>query len=158
MRIPRIGGPNCHNFHDSSLLEFELSPQLDEIICILSTPDEYNFQNIWQLSFSGVLRFEYEVTGEGIGEAFPIEIYDIYKLEESDELNRWKKRLELLEIPNDQVEKLNHIVLASSFYRGWGKNKDLEGINIICRDVTVCPAPAHFEKFKVKRPTIESDS
>jgi hypothetical protein len=89
----------------------------------------------WQIEFIGLLKFEFETLGVGIGEQAPIEIYDIYSLEESEEISRWSQRLERL--GDADPKRVKHIVLASSFYRGWGEREPLEGIELICRDVVI---------------------
>jgi len=135
MKIPKIGSPQEHDFHDSILEDIKISNRLDEIVIIVSTPQGNN-RFSWKVKFSEILRFEYETTGIGVKQKQPIDIYDIYNLINSEEKNRWKERFELKEI---DVNNIFHIELASSLYRGWGKNKDLDGINIICKSVSIEP-------------------
>ena len=156
MVIPSLGGPEKHEFHDSSLVDLVIDPQLNRIVAILSTPSADGIPSVWKLTFTGVLRFDFETLGNGAGEAFPIEIYDVYCLDDSAECERWRERLRVLEGPRADASKVRHVVLASSFYRGWGQNEDDEGINIVCRDVEIDYAPAKYSKHRYDRPTIEA--
>lgn len=152
--IPKIKGPKHHDFHDSSLIDISVGPHLDSIKIVVSTPDE----SLWLIDLGGVLRFEYETLGTGAEEEhnIPLEIYDIYIDEGSEEQNRWAQRLRVLGVDAKNSKKVFHVVLASSFVRGWGKNKESEGINIICRTVSVYPAPEHYHGAEYSRPTIEA--
>ncbi|MDH3976834.1 MAG: hypothetical protein OEV42_21440 [Deltaproteobacteria bacterium] len=156
MKKPNIGAPGSKDFHDSSLIKFEINPCLDQVSLIVSTPDEYSVQQVWMIKLIGVLRVEYETTGIGFGEEFPLEIYDIYNCIDSEEFQRWNKRFHDLELNQKDRNKLCHIVLASSYYRGWGKNEKLDGIHIICRKWSVDFAPKKYEKYKYERPYIDA--
>lgn len=159
MTVPQILGPDGHDFHDSSLIDFRINRSMNEVSIVLSTPDETDNQELWQITLSGVLRLEYETVGDGsptVSEELdiPLEVYDVSNDTESEEYSRWKKRLEDLEIKTD-TSSLYHIILSSSFLRGWGKNESLEGISIVCRKVTVEQAPLDYKK---KRGHCESAS
>jgi hypothetical protein len=156
MKKPTIGGPGTKDFHDSSLINIGINPCLDQIELIVSTPDEYSIQHLWMIKLFGVLRFEYETTGIGFGEEFPVEIYDIYNYSDSEEFKRWNERFVDLELSKKDQEKLCHIVLASSYYRGWGKNEELDGIHIICRKWSVDYAPKEYEDYRYERPYIDA--
>lgn len=155
MKKPTIGGPSTKEFHDSSLISFMINPCLDQIELVVSTPDKHSVHHVWLIKFFGILRIEYETTGIGYGEEFPIEIYDIYDYNDSDEFMRWKKRFVDLDLSKEDQTKLCHIVLASSYYRGWGKNKELDGIHILCRKWSVDYASKKYENFKYERPYID---
>lgn len=156
MPIPSLGGPERHDFHDSSLVDIVVGPTLNQIDVILSTPSKKGGANVWRLRFSGVLRFEYETLGNGAGEAFPIEIYDVYELSESVEKDRWTQRLRTLADSADQSPNVHHVVLASSFYSGWGKNEQQDGINVLCRAVQIGHAPPDYGSHTYERPVIEA--
>jgi len=135
MKPPRIRPADGRNseFHDSGLIEFRVSPTFDWMVIVVSTPDEGGGENQWQIKFTGLLRLEFETSGNGAGETFPGEIYDIYEFADSDERSRWVKRLSVLEDLQVQNDHVHHIVLASSLVRGWGDRGDLDGVHIICR-------------------------
>lgn len=160
MQKPEIKGPDCHDFHDSSLIDFLISPHLDSVSVVLSTPDEHSIESLWLVECKGVVRLEYETVGDGISHnaRVPLEIYDVYIDHSSDEQQRWKERLKLLgDGTAGKPRRIFHVVLASSFIRGWGKNEYLEGINIICRSVSVRRAPPKYNNFKYSRPKITAD-
>jgi hypothetical protein len=46
----------------------------------------------------------------------------------------------LLGVPSEEVKEVVHLVLASSSAARWGDREQLEGVQIICREVVVCPA------------------
>ena len=133
-----LGGSSLHEFHDSQLLNLEFSSDLSEIVIDIATPtqDVGKFK-VWRVRFLGVLRYEQETLGDGSHLISPVEIYDIYALKESVELQRWRDRLRALGHSKKDLLGLSHIVLASSFYRGWGENEHLEGVNLICRNVEI---------------------
>jgi hypothetical protein len=156
--IPQISGPaDGHDFHDSSLIDFWISPHLDVVEIVVSTPDEHSIERLWSIRCEGVLRLEYETLGDGsdLSHAPPIEVYDIYNDEESRERARWIDKLQILGVPKSQAGKLYHLVLASSFLRGWGEREYLDGIHIICRKVTVEHAPSRYKGQEYSRPRIE---
>lgn len=157
--IPRIRSAHeDQDFHDSSLIDLQISPQLNSIRAIVSTPDEHGIENLWMLTFSGVLRFEYETVGEGTeSDAGPLEVYTIYNDLQSEERARWVTRLHDVGVPRHEAERVWHVVLASSFARGWGRNRQLEGLQIVCRDVRVERAPADYRGAQFRRPRIEAD-
>lgn len=157
---PEIEGPDKHNFHDSSLIDFIVSPHLDTVKVVVSTPDDSLVQRLWLIEFGGVLRLEYETLGNGKDESYgtPHEIYDIYNDNLSAERQRWVKRLNLLGVGARDADNLYHIVLASSFMRGWGNNEHLEGINIICRSVTIMHAPKEYRGLEYSRHRIEGSA
>ena len=156
---PEIQGPDSHDFHDSSLIDFMVSSHLDEVKIVVSTPDEHLSERLWLIEFKGVLSLEYETLGSGTGENYdiPLEIYDIYNDRSSKERSRWIKRLQLLGVDAKDANNVLHIVLASSFMRGWGENEGIEGISIICREVTVMQAPNKYHGMEYARPRIEGD-
>jgi hypothetical protein len=129
--------PNI-SFHDSRLLEFNLSPRLDALTAVLQTSSQ---QRVYSLHFGSVLRLEFETTG--VGEyASNLSIYEVYAIDD-DEHARWTERLRLLadhdstvEIPTD-YGKVHHVILASSLLRGLGDRVDLEGISIVCRSIEI---------------------
>ena len=106
--------------------------------------------------FVGLLRFDLETLGIGAGEKFPAEIYDIYIDKGSRESKKWKERLMALGVDKKEAEKVAHIVLASSFFRGWGENETKEGIEIICRSWEIERAPSEYDNLKYIRPYIEA--
>ncbi len=134
---PKILGPDHHDFHDSSLEKIEFSESLDKLIIIVSNFFAGGNQKYWKITFSGLLRFDFETVGIGGGEKYPIEIYDIYEFPESPEKLRWYGRLQFLGISEKNLNNLHHIVLASSHFRGWGRNEEIEGLNIICRNYEI---------------------
>ena len=157
-RPPRILPANSRgtdDFHDSSLIDISINPSLNTITATLSTPDEHGFQRLWTVRFSGVLRFEYEIRGDGLEATDnPVEIYSIYSREEGAQWDRWRKRLQALGGGAIKDVKLFHVVLASSFASGWGDNEDLEGISVVCREVIVEPAPDEYVGREFSRPSI----
>jgi hypothetical protein len=158
---PRIEtSPEDGDFHDSSLIDLEVSPQLDHIRVIVSTPDEHGIERLWMITFTGVLRFEYETVGDGEPRAtrVPIEIYAIYTDASAPEHQRWVARLIEVGVPKNRAKTVWHVVLASSFARTWDETRDLEGIRIVCRDVRVDPAPRDYEGSEFHRPVIEGDT
>jgi hypothetical protein len=159
--VPKIEGPNqSHDFHDSSLIDFTVSPSLDTVRIVVSSPDESSTERLWLIECKGVLRLEYETLGDGRSSFnnIPLELYDIYNDVSSQERHRWVKRLKLLGVDAKDANNVFHIVLASSFMRGWGENEDIEGINIICRSVAVKHAPDEYQGMEYSRPRIESDN
>lgn len=159
-QVPEIRGPmEDQEFHDSSLLDFQVAPQLNQVRIIVSTPDEHDVQQLWMITFYGVLRLEFETVGDGqsAAHAAPVEVYDIYDDVGSKEQRRWAERLRDLDVLDNDARKVRHIVLASSFMRGWGRNENMEGIQIICRDVRVEPAPRDYDGYQYRRPWIEAD-
>lgn len=153
-----IKGPDDHDFHDSSLIDFIVAHTLDRVSIVISTPDENGVEHLWRIEFDAVLRLEYESLGVRSmhNDEAPVEIYDIYNDYFSEERGRWTKRLRQLGESEDEAKRVFHIVLASSFIRGWGENEGLEGINIICRQVQVKPAPEEYKGMEYRRPRIQS--
>lgn len=157
---PQIRGPKDEqDFHDSSLIDLQVGPQLDVIRAIVSTPDEGQVERLWMLTFGGVLRFEYETVGDG-GESAgiaPLEVYTIYNDSQGSERRRWVERLTQVGVSRSEANKVWHVVFASSFARGWGANEHLEGPQIVCRSVTVERAPGDYTGSEFRRPRIEAD-
>ena len=118
------------DFHDSSLLSIDLKPTLDEIEVKLNIQDGRSVV----ISFRKILSFFYETTGFGMPEIFPVEIYEIYLLRE-EKYSRWLNRLEEL---GSNEGSLYNIILASSYYQGWGENNSLEGLDIVCKELDIC--------------------
>ena len=157
-KVPAISLPGgSDDFHDSSLVDVQFTPRLDLMRVVLSTPAENGGQNLWQLTFSGVLRVEFEITGSGelSRSPIPVEVYSVYRDRGSDEERRWSDRLKDLGEPVAPAPQVQHIVLASSHVRGWGAKSGLEGIQIICRDVRIDPAPPDYRGYEYSRPRIE---
>ena len=140
------------DLHDSSLIEINITSDLTTIEIVLSVPfNEYSEKMIIFLC-KGVLRFEFETTGDGEQDitGIPIEIYDIYNDKNSKEYERWKDRIQLLN--GDPVDpSLYCIIFASSFIRGWGKRDGLEGMNVICRGIELKDAPKKYLGREYKR-------
>lgn len=161
MKTPAIGPlGEADDFHDSSLVDFQVTRHLDQVRLILSTPDEAGAARLWQIMCSGVLRLEFETLGEGASDERgpPLEIYSVYEDPESGERARWVERLVRLGVPKSDARGLHHIVFAGSFQRGWGRNEGLEGISIVCLSVTVERAPQDYRGSEYLRPRIEGDS
>lgn len=143
--IPKIGTVGkVSDFHDSSLVAFEYLPLQGTARVILSTPNEFDTQELWLVQLCGVLEIELQTVGDG--EVYPLvylpEIYDVYDAPDSLCGKRWKRRLEALGLKEPHI----HVVtFASSYLRGWDNNEDLEGIRITCREVTVDYAPPSEE-------------
>ena len=159
MRTPRIGPPSeSSDFHDSSLVGITVEPDFRVIRLVVSTPDERGVERLWMIVCEGVLRFEMEHAGPGSevtqNEA-PIEVYTVYNDLDSCERQRWIRRLIGLGVSDEQARAIWHLVLASSFMRGWGDNEDLEGMSIVCRSVAVRPAPAEYAGREFSRPRID---
>jgi hypothetical protein len=159
MNRPIIKGPDHHDFHDSSLIDFTVAPTLDRVSIVVSTPDENGIEHLWLIQLDGVLRLEYESLGLRSTQSpeAPVEIYDIYNDYFSEERSRWINRFRLSGENPDEANRVFHIVLASSFIRGWGKNERLEGINIICRKVQIEVAPDEYSGMEYSRHRIESE-
>jgi hypothetical protein len=154
MKTPTIRPCNGKSteFHDSSLIDFQAGPDLTSVTVVVSTPDEFGVQHLWEVAFQGVLRLEFETVGTGEEDKLhPPEIYDISDHPESAEYMRWKQRL--VDIDEDE-KKLHHIVLASGFICGWGERNSLEGISIICRSFQVRPADRKYRGQEFSRPVI----
>src|SRR5688500_14182374 len=128
MDTPTIKGPDHHDFHDSTLIDFFVAPTLERVTIVVSTPDENQVERLWLIELDGVLRLEYENLGiRSIQNNEPlIEIYDIYNDYFSEERSRWIKRFRLLGENEDEAKSVFHIVLGSSSVRGWGKHEGLE--------------------------------
>lgn len=121
---------NQHVFHDSLLTELSFNQDLTVLDVIL----ECNFyqHKHWRLTFTGVLKFEFETTGAAFPHYLPVDIYDVHVQKSSKELQRWKYRLEQLGIETEVFD----VILCSSTLRGlFHDRKDLEGIQIICREI-----------------------
>ena len=157
MRIPQILPPGEHDdFHDSSLIDVQLHPSLTELRVVLSTPNAQGREELWMITFGGLLRLEFETVGRGTGAAMtPVEIYSVYSDSRSDELLRWRARLAALASGARESPEVHHVVLASSFQRGWGERSGLEGIQIICRQFRIEPAPRDYRGSEYSRPRIE---
>jgi hypothetical protein len=158
--IPNIEPPGGNDaFHDSSLLDVQVSPQLDQMRIVLSTPNSSGVERLWMVTFIGVLRVEFETAGTGtrpVGGP-PLEVYSVYEEADSDERTRWINRLRQLGEPPHEADSVRHIVLASSIERGWGAREQLEGIQVVCRDVRVEPAPRDYTGGEYSRPRIEGE-
>src|SRR5688572_10989842 len=91
---PQIRGPGeADDFHDSSLIAVHIAPSLQEIRVVLSTPDQHGVEKMWLLTFSGLLRFEFETLGNGrLSTNTPVEVYSVYEERESAEQTRWVER------------------------------------------------------------------
>lgn len=154
MKIPRVEPVGeSDDFHDSSLIDVALSPTLHELRVVLSTPNEEGVEELWLLTFRGLLRLEFETTGDGKARsAAPLEVYSVYTDPHSAEVKRWRLRWK----PHDGTD-IKHVVLASSFQRGWGDRQSLEGIQVICREVEVLPAPRDYRGGEFTRPRIDAD-
>ena len=160
MKKPQISAlGKGSDFHDSSLISFFIHPSLNYISIVVSTPDKYGNESLWQIDFDRILRLEFEILGSGDKSATigaPIEIYEIFQETNSSEYTRWVKRLELLGISTREAKEVKHIVLASSFIRGWGEKEYLEGINIICRDIRIEAVSKNSGYNTFSRPRIEA--
>lgn len=135
MRKPQILAPGKSvDFHDSSLVKLEVDSNLQTIKVVLSVPDGYGNEQLWQVTLSGILSFDFEITGDGFESNFaPIEIYAVYEDPTSREAQRWTERLRVL----DADSEARHVMFSSSFVRGWGENEEQDGISIVCRDFAV---------------------
>ena len=124
-----------HGFHDSFLESIKFNFDLSVLeVCVYC---DFYEHKMWKIIMSGVLKFEYETLGSGVTQdsSQPVDIYEIYIDKESEETIRWKKRLKEL---GEREIKVYHIVLASTMHRGLlHDNKDMEGIQIICRNVSI---------------------
>jgi hypothetical protein len=158
-RLPKI--PNLEDetddFHDSHLIDLIFNPSLDELDIVLSTPDEHLRQQLWQLSFHGLLRFEFEHIGDGADapRSHTVGIHSVYNDKKSEERERWVERLVTLGVPPQDAASVKHIVMANSTIGGWGERQHLQGINIICRDVTIAKAPPRYIDTEIWRPPDE---
>jgi hypothetical protein len=126
MAITRKLSPHI-NFHDSTLIKAVFADGLYQFQAIVYAPNDgpdWDKGRFYQLSFLDVLRLELEVSGP---QAYPgpVEVYEIY-LEEGEEYHRWREWLAKPDRP------IYHVMLASSFARGWGKNEALGGISVVC--------------------------
>jgi hypothetical protein len=113
MNTPTIKGPDHHDFHDSSLIDFIVAPSLDRVTIVVSTPDENQVQWLWLIEFDGVLRLEYEnprIRSMESNEE-PVEIYDIYNYHLSEERSRWIKRFRLLGESDEEAKGVFHMFL-----------------------------------------------
>ena len=161
LKTPEIRGPrDSGDFHDSSLIDFLTGPHLDTIEIVVSTPDELSVPHLWLVRFTGVLRLEFETLGDGttVHPEIPLGIYDIYELHDA-ERERWIERLKLLRECDGATgwATVHHVVLASSSARGWGEREHLEGIHIVCQNVTIRPAPPKYRGREYVQPTIEGN-
>lgn len=144
--IPNIGNVGeVSDFHDSSLVAFQYFPIQDCLVVVLSTPNENDVQELWQIRLYGVLEIEFETLGEGDPPEPQVapEIYDVYDDPSNMVAKRWTKRLEELSLNHLEIHV---ITFASSFFRGWGENNDLEGIRVICRDFSVEQASGNYNE------------
>lgn len=158
---PRIGeAGEGSDFHDSSLIDFSYEPATSRLRVVLSTPDERGVESLWSIEMRGVLRIEMESVGEGSESepALPPEIYDVYTSRSSQEFRRWLNRMKDLGESSSQGDPVYHVVLASSFLRGWGENESLEGISVICREFSVQPASEQYRGKEFSRPRIPGAS
>ena len=148
MNYPTIKGPDHHDFHDSSLIDFIVAPDLNRISVVVSTPAENFVEHMWQIEFDEVLRLEFESLGIRSlqHQEVPVEIYDVYDDYFSEERKRWIDRFRLLGESEEKAKRVHHIVLASSSIRGWGEREKMEGINILCRSFQIRPAPHQFHE------------
>ncbi len=129
---PRIEGPERHDFHDSGLVGFEVSPDLSTISVELEIGFGRFQGQLWRLTFSQVLRFEFETLGLGLAGSQPVEVHDVYRVKDSEQIKYWESRLVALGIPESEA-RVHHIVLASGNFRGLHPGS--EGIEILCRRV-----------------------
>ena len=129
MNHPTIKGPDHHDFHDSSLIDFTVAPTLDRVSLVVSTPDENRIEHLWLIQFDEVLRLEYETLELRSMQSHeaPVEIYDIYNDHLSEERSRWINRFRLLGENMEEANRVFHIVLASSSMRGWGRTSTSKG-------------------------------
>lgn len=122
-------------FHDSFLRRASFSDDLSCLEIILEC--SFYKHKFWKLSFNGLLRFEFESIGTGIRLNEPVDIYEVCVEKTSAQLSRWEQRMEQLEVKG----KVYHIVLCSSYLRGLlDDNKDLEGIQVVCREIEISKA------------------
>jgi len=161
IKVPEIRGPTeDSDFHDSSLVDLSISPQLDTIRIVVSTPDEHAVERLWTVACTGVLRLEFESLGSGepisCSNVAPLGSYTIYNDPVSDEQRRWAQRLEKLGVSSREARSVRHLVLASSFVCGWEEYESLEGVHIICRQVEVSPAPPIYKGMEFRQPRIEA--
>ena len=148
-KFPQVGpSDDADDFRDSSLINLQLSPDLCVITAILSTPDEHGFQRLWQLTFSGVLRFEFEQSGDGSPSARgePVPIDNVYDARDNPERGRWVEHLRVRGVGVREAEDIKYVVLANSFLRGFGGRENLHGITIVCRHVEVGYAPSRYHR------------
>jgi hypothetical protein len=131
---PLICGPERHDFHESALIGFEISRDLRTISVELEIGYGSFREQLWRLTFSQVLRFEFETIGLGLAGAQPVQVYDVYRVKESEQIKHWEDRLVASGISQSEAKVL-HIVLASGDVRGLHPRS--EGLEIICRRVEV---------------------
>ncbi len=157
MRVgPTIGkaGEN-ESFHDSSLIAFNYLPVEETLKVVLSTPNESDVQELWEIRLSGVLAIELETLGDGEPvHCIPPEIYDVYDESSGTVAKRWETQLQKLGIKHPNIHV---ITFASSYLRGWGEKNEMEGIRVACRKVTVEAASEEFGGNEYSRPRIASD-
>ena len=155
MNVPEIRplGEPC-DFDDSSLLFLGYVPETETVRVVLSTPDEWDHERLWEIQLSGVLRMDLESVGDGGTQHpdSPPEIYSVYLDDKDSERARWVRRLR--ETGAREPEQVHCVMLASSYLRGWGERENLEGIRIVCRQWTIGPAPAEFSGREFQRPKI----
>ena len=154
--MPTIRGSHgSSDFHDSSLVAFHYLPIDETVVAVLSTPNRFDEQELWQINLSGVLAVEFETLGSGEPPVAktPPEIYDVYDESSGHVVQRWVRRLEQLGVSDPNVHV---IVFASSFIRGWGINSELEGIRVVCRKFEISRASREYQGHKFARPRIES--
>jgi|GEM_PF-2353670 len=119
-------------FHDSFLKNVNFNKDLSVLEIDLEC--DYYGHSLWRIIFKGVLKFEFESLGTGITLIEPVDIYEVFLDHSSEETLRWKNRLGVLEVESE----IYHVVLCSSYIRGLlHDNKDMEGIQIICRDIEI---------------------
>ncbi|MBK9453576.1 MAG: hypothetical protein IPN95_30155 [Bacteroidetes bacterium] len=90
---PSIDGPERHDFHDSALMGFEISRDLRTISVELEIGYGRFRGQLWRLTFSQVLSFEFETIGLGIGGSQPVDVHDVYRVTDSEQIKRWEDKL-----------------------------------------------------------------
>ncbi len=131
---PSIDGPERHDFHDSALMGFEISCDLRTISVELEIGYGRFRGQLWRLTFSQVLSFEFETIGLGIGGSQPVDVHDVYRVTDSEQIKRWEDKLIGSGTPKSDA-RVHHIVLASGDFRGLHPRS--EGIEILCRQVEI---------------------
>jgi hypothetical protein len=158
MQVPEIRrARESSDFHDSSLIDLRVDPYSEVLSVVLSVPTNTGEERLWQLQFVGLLQLELRSMGNGRSpdSRVPPEIYDVYSDDESEEFQYWASRLALLE--GQRPKDLKHVVLASSYLRGWDDREGLEGISIVCRSIEIGHAPSRYQGHEYSRPRIEGE-
>jgi hypothetical protein len=136
-------------FDDSFLLSIDFSEWTEQISISLYCPNAKRLRKnnrYLKVIFKRILFFGFEAAALGEFGTKPFFLNGIYKLAKSDELKKWKKRIDDLAKPDASYPKgmrsrkykgLHHFVIDAMDFQPLAVLNGSRGFQILCRDFAI---------------------